>query len=172
MAVFKEPWENQRLDWAILQNSPVALYWSEELLQKDLEWFRGEQYGLVELRCSTWTSITEALVELGEALRFPSYYGVNLDALNDCLSDLEIRDDSGLTLVLHELDSFVKREPDNAHTILDVLASNSRLHLLFGRRFIVLAQSNDPDLQLAPVGACPVLWNPQEFLRRKRAKND
>lgn len=30
----------------------------------------------------------EVLVAFGKALRFPDYYGANLDALNDCLQDL------------------------------------------------------------------------------------
>lgn len=31
----------------------------------------------------------QAVEEIGRQLGFPSYYGKNLDALNDCLSDLE-----------------------------------------------------------------------------------
>jgi RNAse (barnase) inhibitor barstar len=33
----------------------------------------------------------EVLTAIGEALAFPDYYGRNLDALNDCLRDLEGR---------------------------------------------------------------------------------
>ena len=33
----------------------------------------------------------EVLAAIGEALAFPDYYGRNLDALNDCLGDLEGR---------------------------------------------------------------------------------
>lgn len=40
-----------------------------------------------------WThqSKLEVLTELGTALGFPDYYGRNLDALHDCLGDLEGR---------------------------------------------------------------------------------
>jgi len=40
------------------------------------------------VRVGQAASLREALVRIGEALHFPGYYGVNLDALTDCLRDL------------------------------------------------------------------------------------
>jgi RNAse (barnase) inhibitor barstar len=49
----------------------------------------GWQFGYVD----GWHHQTgrEVLTAIGEALGFPDYYGRNLDALNDCLGDLEGR---------------------------------------------------------------------------------
>lgn len=47
----------------------------------------GRRFGYVD----GWHHQTgrEVLTAIGEALGFPDYYGRNLDALNDCLADLE-----------------------------------------------------------------------------------
>ncbi len=42
------------------------------------------------------------LRQIGDELRFPSYYGQNLDALSDCLSDLEWLPAATVTLVIRE----------------------------------------------------------------------
>jgi hypothetical protein len=39
-------------------------------------------------------------------LSFPAYYGKNLDALNDCISDLDVPDDGGVAIVLTSYDVY------------------------------------------------------------------
>lgn len=61
----------------------------------------------------------EVLVAFGKALRFPAHYGVNLDALNDCLQDLaaELANGEGgpLAVEWHVHPAF-RREP--AYTVI------------------------------------------------------
>jgi len=65
---------------------------------------------------------------LAQALCFPDYYGNNLDALYDCLTD--IRDDTTLTLLSFDsMGSFQagfyavleEAEADNPHLIVNIL---------------------------------------------------
>ncbi len=105
-------------------------------------------------------------------LQFPDYYGKNLNALNDCLSDLEIPDRGGVVLVFFAFDSFAEKFPDFAWGLLDIIAGRSRVFSLKGKRLMALAQSVDPKLEMNPIGACPVLWNPDEWLNEKRGVDD
>ena len=43
----------------------------------------------VQLSAARWLSADAAHEELAAALDFPEYYGRNLDALHDCLTDLD-----------------------------------------------------------------------------------
>ncbi|MGL5633043.1 MAG: barstar family protein [Azovibrio sp.] len=62
-----------------------------------------------------WTSATvypggcgnaeQWLAELGKTLKFPEYFGANLDALYDCLVDTQVLNSKGLLLILGNLDS-------------------------------------------------------------------
>ena len=49
----------------------------------------------VQLSAAGWDSPEKAHEELARALAFPDYYGRNLDALHDCLGDL-----NGVELVI------------------------------------------------------------------------
>lgn len=102
------------------------------------------------------------------ALEFPEYYGRNLAALNDCLSEIEVPFESGRVLVLNRYDYFAAKFPYAAWAVLDVMEFNSRYLLLFGLRLIVLVQSDDPRISFDPVGGRPVMWNGREWLNKSR----
>ncbi|MBX2985426.1 MAG: barstar family protein [Bacteroidia bacterium] len=165
MATFQNnPDEWQRLDWSILQNGWTSLYWKKEILETDLIWFKSENYSIVEFDCKTWTGENEMHKRLKDKLMFPDYYGENWDALNDCLSDLEITK-AGQIVVFRHLDNL---DTKSVHTLLDIFARNSRLQMLFGKRLIVLAQVDNPNYQIDQVGATPVMWNGAEWLDSNR----
>lgn len=169
MAVFRnDPTEWERLDWQLLQSSSITLYFDESVLAADVSWFERNGYSVRSLGVAGCESIEAVLTALGEVLEFPSHYGRNLAALNDCLSDVEVPGDGGLVLVLHSFDELARRFRPAAQAILDVLADNSRRFMLTGRRFLALVHSRDPRISFDPVGATPVLWNPEEWLSSKR----
>lgn len=103
-----------------------------------------------------------------DKIAFPDYYGKTLDGLYDCLCDLDIRLDAGLALVLDRFDSFARQHRGVAQAILDTAQAASRHYLLFGHRFLVLVQSNDPPLEFEPLGAVPANWNHREWSKKSR----
>ena len=168
VSVFKQdPAEWQRLDWRLLQNSLVTLYFSRAILDADVSWLDEHGYRVRTLR-GGYDSADALLIALADLLAFPEYFGRNLDGFNDCLSDVEIPEEGGLVLVLHEFHLCAQKFRPVAQAILNICATNARRFLLTGRRFIVLVHSSDPRIAFEPVGATPVMWNPQEWLNAKR----
>jgi RNAse (barnase) inhibitor barstar len=169
MAVFRnEPEEFQRLDWILLQNGAVTLYFRPEVLAEDLEWLKRNHYRVNSFECSVWLNESAMHEALSRGLDFHDYYGRNLDALNDCIGDLEIPDEGGRVLVLNRYDSFAARFPEVAWSVLDIMEINSRRLLLFGRSLIVLVQSDNPNIFFEPVGGRQVMWNRREWLNTSR----
>ena len=169
MASFKQdPEEWQRLDWRLLQNSAITLYFNRSVLEADAAWLSAHDYRVLSLQTGEQQEPGEMLVELGKLLAFPEYYGRNLDAFNDCLSDVAVPDTGGLALVIYQFDAFARSNRAFAQAVLDICADNSRRFLLTGRRFLVLIQSDDPRIAFEPVGASAAAWNPQEWLNSKR----
>ena len=97
---------------------------------------------------------------LAAELNFPSYYGHNLDALNDVFRDIgEYRYGSdpsttGTVLVLARYGSFTLYNSKLAHTLLDIFARNARLGLLVGHPMLCLISAKN---DFPAVGATPVV---------------
>ena len=84
----------ETLDWVILRDGGLALYWRREYLNEDLEWFREQNYQLFVFNCEEWTP-SGMHADFARTFRFPSYYGSNPDALFDCLKGLSVAERGG-----------------------------------------------------------------------------
>jgi RNAse (barnase) inhibitor barstar len=169
MAAFTgDPDETTRLDWRILQDGAICLYFQRRILDEDVAWLRQHDYQIHTFDCSRWTSEAEFHADVSRDLGFPAWYGRNLHAFNDSLSDLLVPDVGGVALVFARFDLVAERLPNVAWYVLDIVEVNSRRFLLFGRRLIALVQSDDPSISFDPIGARPVMWNPREWLVSKR----
>ena len=170
MTVFaNNPDERQRLDLRLLQNGAVHLYFRPSVLSEDVEWLKDHGYQLDHFACSEWSTQDEMHRDFAARLDFPDYYGKNLDALNDCLTEIKVSN-SGRVFVFHRYDLFTTVHPEAACGILDTIQINSWLHLLYGQRLFALVQSDDPSIEFPPLGCRPAMWNPREWLQQNRSK--
>jgi len=169
MAAFSDhPETLDRVDWHLLQNGPVNLYWRLEYLREDAEWLEKHGYIVHHFDVAEWNDSARMHEELKSKLDFPDYYGKNLNALNDCLSDIDIPDYAGVALAFTHFDSLVAAQPNVAAALLDILADNSRRAMLFGKRLIVLAQTDSPDFRTELLGTMTGNWNRREWLDSNR----
>jgi RNAse (barnase) inhibitor barstar len=167
---------DQQLDWTILRDGGVALYCRPEVLATDLKWLETNAYRIVEFDAAGWDSEEEMHDSFKSRLSFPDYYGNNLDALNECMwDDLVVPDTGGLVLVFQHYDHFAKAIQNNtadgrrfADIVLHVLARAIRYHMLFGRRLIIIVQSDDPRIAIENLAPVYADWNPREWLAKKR----
>lgn len=160
--------EWQRLDLRILQNGPVVLYFRSKILSEDIAWLQNEGYLIDDFDCTKWHSESDFHNDVATRLAFPDYYGHNLNAFNDCITDLDVPDGGGRAIVVRRFDLFAQKEPRVAQDILDIMASASWHSILFGRRLLTLVQSDNPRIAFDPVGARPAIWNPREWLNKNR----
>jgi hypothetical protein len=174
VAAFDLEHDANRLDFGLMLNSAVTLYWRRQLFAEAVDWMRQHGYTVVQLDASTWITDSDFHSAIAAALDFPDYYGRNLNALNDCMHDVvdyaygTTEDATGLLLAFAGYDAFAQRRPRTAHAVLDILANQARCAMLTGHRMLCLVQSNDSKITFEPVGASPVLWNPAEWLDAKR----
>jgi RNAse (barnase) inhibitor barstar len=65
----------------------------------------------------------DALTRIGSALKFPEWYGVNFDALYDCLTDLSWQETGATVIVLTGCDALKSAAPEPWETLLNVFGS-------------------------------------------------
>ena len=159
---------HSRLDRQLLRNGPITLYFKRQFLEEAVEWFCLNNYEVVVFDCYAWKSQEDFYTEVSQRLSFPEYFGRNLDALNDCLSEIDFPQKQGTVLVFPGYDTFTALYPQFAWAVLDIIAINTYHFLLNSYPLIALVQSDDPELSFQPVGAHSVRWNSREWLNKNR----
>lgn len=71
-----------------MMNTFVTLFWRREVLRDTTEQLAALGYDIVQIDATAWRTEQHLHRDMAAALNFPSYYGNNLNALNDCLSDV------------------------------------------------------------------------------------
>jgi len=155
------------LEFELMRDGPVTKYFRAPILEEHLAALVGLGYRVDRFECARWVDAEVVHDDLARVLAFPDYYGRNLDALVDCMRDLEVSE-AGRVIVLSRYDVPVAAIPRVANVVLDIIAGQSWAELLFGRRLIALVQSEDPWLELEPVGAHPARWNHREWMNASR----
>jgi RNAse (barnase) inhibitor barstar len=89
---------------------------------QDVEsWARASGQRYVEIDLETAGSKKAVLVAIGRALGFPKWYGANLDALYDCLTDLpERHGERSWVIVLRHLPAGARFDDEQRAALLDV----------------------------------------------------
>ena len=151
----------RRADWWLLRDSAVHQIESPDLLDDTIRVLRDLGYSVRDLDAAAWTPTT-LHDDLAVAFDFPDWYGRNLDALNDLLRDVALRDlgvdpaATGTVLVLRGFASFSGRHPREGQILLDLWASQSRTALVVGHPMILLLGAPE-SVWFDKIGGSPVL---------------
>ena len=85
--------------------------------------------------------------------RLNLHAGFGLDAFNSQMGDIEFPDCKGIVIALTSIDEYYARFPSYFWNIVDILANHCRYRMLLGERLLVMLQTSDQNITLAPVGA-------------------
>ncbi|PZF63493.1 barnase inhibitor [Curtobacterium sp. MCPF17_047] len=133
-----------RLDFEIARDGFVRRLRGDAALRNAETWLRREGYRVIELDAGAWKEDRQMHIAFATALQFPSHFGKNLDALNDCMSDVAEADygwdasDTGLVLILSGFDRFAQRLPRIADHVQHILGRQGRYAALFGNRLLTI----------------------------------
>ncbi len=79
------------------------------------------QFAVLPIDLRSCADADAAMREIAETLRFPEWFGGNLDALADCLADLSWLPADGYVLVLEHSGEWRAHEPDTMGAVLEIL---------------------------------------------------
>lgn len=69
-------------------------------------------------RCST---LKDFILEIGKAFNFPNYYGENMNALSECINDLDWLPNSNYLLVINNSSLLLNKQIEEKEYILNFL---------------------------------------------------
>lgn len=159
--------KHQHHSFRLFNNSDVILFYKEEILEKTIKELQNETFKIYQIDCSTWTSKHDFHSIVSSVLEFPSYYGKNLDAFNDCLSDI-YDNERDIVIVFWNYDVLARLDYDFSKTIVDIIQSQSRNAKIYGKQLGALVHTNNPNTFYKNLGAIDAEWNPDEWLNSNR----
>ncbi|MDX9911256.1 MAG: hypothetical protein RBS39_05450 [Phycisphaerales bacterium] len=171
MAVFKNNEEEGwgRFDFGPLRDSfGIILYCSTQKLKNDVAWLARNDYVIMEFDCQRWTSQDAIHNDVSEQFEFSHWYLGSPRAIHGMLMDVDVPEVGGLAVVLRRVDGIRVDYDDFVWNLMNFCTYVIRFHLLFGRRMLLLVQSNDPAMEFKEVGGRSVNWNWEERSRRDR----
>lgn len=126
---------------------------------------REENYRVISVDARTDASLRRdftAGLEWERQFGYAPWTG-NLNALHDALAFEEIFTDvAGVVFAISRYDLLNDRDPKSAWAILDLIETNSRYHLIDGRRLLAFVQTDDPLFTATGLGAGMAWWNGEE----------
>ena len=149
--------------WQMYRDGAVALVHRETLLDQIIAELEDAEY--VTHTCDAGSGDQFAFEKsLRSMLGFPAGQSdqTSLDSFNDHLSDLQFSKCTGIVVIVTRIQRLHERNSMYLHNIMDIFAVQSRYHLCFGHRLMLVLQSDDRDIQLRPVGGRLPVWNSRE----------
>jgi len=98
-------------------------FFEEEHALEQWEEVRLQGFHIADVDADRLASREDLFRWLAQAMKFPSYFGWNWDAAHECLADLEWLPAKGYVLVMRNAESFWRRLPREAATLLEVCLS-------------------------------------------------
>lgn len=85
------------------------------------------------------------LDKIARAMKFPSYFGYNWDAFNDCLTDLGWAPAQGYVVLFQAPERFIKNSPDQWEIAIDIFNSAIEFWQEQGIPFYLLLRGSAPE---------------------------
>lgn len=161
-------------DFGLARHGGLAKYLNVDVLTDSERALQELGYVLVRMDAKGWGRERVLHQDFASALSFPAWYGQNLDALDDCLSDVAAGGygwdvtRTGLAVTVHGVGPFARKHAALACSVVDALARTSREAMLYGHRILWLLHVDDPSFCLPPVNAVEVPWNDCEWMDARR----
>jgi len=161
----------ERADWPLIQNGAVNLFWKPEILAKAREALSALDYEIAEVSCAA--EVPNFEVQMSRALSWKEQFGCepwtgNLNALEDGMRHLPFGPSGRNALVMTGFHHLVAADGKRAHSILDIIESAARDHLLASNLLIALVQTDDPRYSCESIGCRNANWNGAEWLNANR----
>jgi len=138
MAVFSDRYE-EALDYYILRDCPVCLYFYENQFETDLEWLRSHDYIIHTINAEEKSSFIEQLGLIISRHHSEGQWTGGLDSLDDYFFDFyDIPDNGGVVFSITNFEKIYEEDEYFSQNVLDIIADYSRQKMLFGKRMMAL----------------------------------
>jgi Barstar (barnase inhibitor) len=157
------------LDYQLMQNGAVSLFWRRWVMERAIERLKRQGYRVLLVDAAKSAPVGKLLQAIAvQVPEWPEGYVSTLDGLADALSEMNFPVETGIVIAFVGYSEFERQSPQEARMVLDIIEGQSRFCLLFGLRLLGLVHVDDPDIDLGSLGGRRASWNGAEMWQRNR----
>ncbi|MCI2256895.1 barstar family protein [Domibacillus sp. PGB-M46] len=141
-------------------NGSVKLFMSNKILNKYIGDVSRQGFEIYTFDYSKW-KLKNHHHDLAAVLDLPCYYGENLDAFKECLSDM-VEEETEFVLVFKNYELFAKQNFEVAFKLLNIIQINSWRFLIEDVKLLSFVQTNDATMSFPNLDVMSAEWNGEE----------
>ena len=164
-------------DWRaydIFRFGPITLFHKDDLLDGTIQYLESQNYFVPQIDCreaDNGSDFYNAILFALGVLK-AEYKDIQPIQFWDLVTEASFDNKTGIALAFRHFDAAYSRFPEHSQNALSVLAGYQYRWLWFGRRFTVLVQTSNPNLELEPVRQVEAHWNDRERSVKERMANE
>ena len=120
-----------------------VLITNHENAEAFIKMFASNKYLIFSIDGTKINSKKDLLSRLASEMKFPTYFGNNWDALEECLKDLNWFIENGYVIRFINADKFIKDHPSDFRVLIEIaeaVANHWKFHKV---EFILIVETND-----------------------------
>ena len=156
-----EKWVNKQETFKMLLDGSITLFYNTNILDDSINKLTTENVCIYYFDANNWITLDDFYTNFKTKMNLPDYFGNNLDALNDCLSDFI---GQNIAICIRNYDVFMEKFSYESNILPRIILTQCWSSLLQESYILMLIHTKKGNISVKDIPLFTPKWNFMEML--------